>query len=359
MRRIAGLVLIALVVAACGGEGTSTSSTSGETTTTFGVATTGATATTSVATTTTTTSTTVAPVPGIGAQLLVAGPDGIYLIDADGTTSLLVDSAASFAIDDLDGGVLFQVERWSRGGRSVVYRVRPDGSTAIKTLVPTAEQGLTLNGVAIDEGEPFVYYSRNEGTNIEDWRETLRRYSLDTREVTELATIGGWESAAFPISVSRNLILYNWGAAALHGMYFTDLQGNNAAVAANPSPEEGFEDCWTCPSLGELSHDGSRLVYLEFDQGYQAVIRHVASGAEIRRIKFPFAGDDSRVVSFDLSATHLVVNLVEANAADDEPAVAWIYDLALVDPEPTILSVDGTAYLTVSPVSLAGPIPAP
>jgi hypothetical protein len=216
-----------------------------------------------------------------------------------------------------------------------------------------------LNGVAVDDGEPFVYYSRNEGTTVEDTRTTLRRYSLETREVTELSTIGGWESGAFPIGVSQNLIVYNWGAEALHGINFTDLAANTAAVAANPAPEEGYEDCWPCPSLAELSHDGSRLVYLEFEQGYQAVIRHVASGAEIRRVNFPFAGDDSRVVSFDLSATHLVVNLVDANADDNEPAVAWVYDLSQVNPEPVQLSVSGTAYLTLAPVTVQGPIPAP
>ena len=359
MRRIAGAALLALVVASCGGDGTETSSTAGDTTTSFGVQTTDAATTTAVPTTTTTPTTTAAPVPGIGAQLLVAGADGVFLVDTDGTISLLIDSAAIFAVDDLNGGVLFQIERWSRGGRSVVYRVRPDGTDAVKTLVPTSEQGLTLNGVAVDGDETFAYYSRNEGSTIEDSKETLRRFSLDTREVTELSTIGGWESGAFPISVSQSLILYNWGAEALHGMYLTDLQANDAAVAANPTPDEGYEDCWVCPSLGELSHDGTRLVYLEFDQGYQAVIRHVASGAEIRRIKFPFAGDDSRVVSFDLSATHLVVNLVNANADDNEPAVAWVYDLSKVDPEPNILSVSGTAYLTLSPVTVRNLIPAP
>lgn len=357
MRRLAGAVVLTLAVAACGGDETATSTTAAATTTSFGVATTEAVTTTAV--TTTTTTTTAAPAPEIGAQVLVAGPDGVYLVDSDGTTSLLIDSAAAVAIDDLSGGVLFQIERRQREGRSVVYRVRPDGSEAIKTLVPTSEQGLTLNGVAADGDDTFVYYTRNEGTTIDDTRLTLRRYSLATREVTELSTIGAWESGAYPISVSQSLILYNWGAEAYHGMYFTDLQANDAAVAANPTPEEGFEDCWTCPSRGELSHDGTRLVYQEFDQGYQAVVRHVASGAEIRRIDLPLAGDDGRIVSFDLSATHLVVNLVEVDQPDDSPAMAWIYDLTQVDPVPVQLSVRGSAYLTLSPVTVQGPIPAP
>ncbi|NND01900.1 MAG: hypothetical protein HKN91_03865 [Acidimicrobiia bacterium] len=254
MRRFAIAVLLALVATACGSDGSATSTTASSTTTSFGVATTEGVTTTAVATTTTTT--TAAPVPGIGAQIIVAGPDGVYLVEADGTTSLLVDSPAVFAIDDLNGGVLFQVERFVREGGSVVYRVRPDGIQATKTLVPTSEQGLTLNGIAVDGEETFVYYSRNEGTGVEDTKATLRRYSLDTREVTELSTIGGWESGAFPISVSQSLILYNWGAEALHGMYLTDLQANDAAIAANPAPADGYEACEVCPRAGELSQDG-------------------------------------------------------------------------------------------------------
>lgn len=317
-----------------------------------------ATTTTQAVTTTTSAPTTsLPPGPEFGVELLVAGPDGVVLVNENGSVELLVDAPATFAIDDLNGGVLFQRERGSRERRSIVYRVRAGGAEAIQTLVPTPEQGLTLNGAVTIGDEMFIYYSRNEGTTETDTRETLRRYSLETRDVTELRSIGGWESGSFPVSISDSLILYNWSAEGFFGMRFSDLEANDAAVAANPTPPDGFESCSECPQFGELSHDGTRLVYWEFDRGQQAVIRHVASGAEVRRIDLPMAGDDADVVSFDLSAEFLVVNL--ASADDRTPAPALLYDLTKVDPEPLTLPIAGEAHLTRAPVSVSGPVPAP
>jgi len=86
------------------------------------------------------------------------------------------------------------------------------------------------------------------------------------------------------------------------------------------------------------------------------VIKHVASGAEVRRIDLPVAGDDWYGVSFDMSSDFLVVNL---HAVTDDTIRALVYDLRQVDPDPVWLSVDGEAYLTLAPVTVRGPIPAP
>lgn len=357
MRILRAIVALSLVVGACGDDATDSPSTTAQpatsTTAAVGVTTTDGPAPT--ATTSTSTTTTAAPAEGPGAELLVAGPSGVFLVAADGTAALLVDSPAVYAIDDLNGGVLFQIERWSRERRSIVYRVAADGAAAVETLVPTPEQGLTLNGMAVDGDETFVYYSRNEGSSIDDTRETLRRYSLQTREVTELSEVGGWEASSFPISTSESLILLNWSAEVFHGMNFTDLRANEATVAADPDPpSSAFEDCGICPRLGELSADGGWLAYVErADGARQVVIRHVASGAEIRRIELPDA--DWTPLSLDLTTEHLVVN----RRSNEEVLDAWIYDLSEVDPQPAALGVAGEAYMTLSPVSAQGPIPAP
>ena len=165
-------------------------------------------------------------------------------------------------------------------------------------------------------------------------------------------------SRFLPISVSESLVLINWSAEVYHGMDFIDLRANSAAVSADPSPAEGYEDCWTCPSLGALSADGSQLVYLETVEGVEyAVVKHVASGAEIRRIDLNIAGDDWWPVSFDLVGNHLVVNRAPADS-DDPTAVAVIYDLTLVDPQPIEVGLLGEAYITRSPVSISGPVSA-
>ena len=237
----------------------------------------------------------------------------------------------------------------------MVYRVARESNEAVAILIPTLEQGLVLNGVARDGDDTIVFYTRSEGSTVDDARDTFRRYSLSTREVTEISVIGGWDSSSFPISISESLVLLNWGAESLHGMNFTDLDGNSAAVAADPDPvDEDFDSCGECPHLGELSTDGGQLVYVEESDGATyAVIRHVGSGAEIRRIDLQ--PDEWWVVSFDMSNDRLVVNRGSASGLLD----AWVYDLGMVNPEPISVGVRGEAYLTRSSVDVNGPVTAP
>ena len=96
------------------------------------------------------------------------------------------------------------------------------------------------------------------------------------------------------------------------------------------------------------------MAYLESTDGIQyVIIRHVASGAEVRRIELPDAAWSP--LTLDLSANHLVVN----RRSNDGVVSAWLYDLNQVNPEPLALAVDGEAYLTLAPVTVQGPIPGP
>jgi len=357
MRRSIWLLVLALFTLSCGGGGDSNVSSTVTTTAPPVETTVPATTrpTTASSSTTTIEPPTTSTGPLLGVELLVASEDGVFLVGADGSDQLLIDGPAAFAIDDMEGGILFQQERWSRDRRSVVYRVRSDEGRLIETLVPTGDQGLVLSGIARDDDSTFIYYTRVEGSTPEDSRQTLRRYDIADRDVVELGVVGGWEAGAFPVSVSSQLVLLNWFAEAVSGMDFTDLAGNAAAVAADPSGEGGFVDCSVCPRLGELSQDGSQLVYFEVVEGIgAAVIRHVASGAEIRRVDLGPVGEWTPV-SFDLSANHLVVNRSDAAGL----ATAWIYDLSLVGPEPVALPVVGEAYLSQSPIRVSGVVAAP
>ena len=353
MRIVIALVVVATALAACGGDSTpSTSASPPSSQVTVSSSAAPSTTITTLAPTTTT-----EPPPPIDVELLVAGPGAVSLVRSDLTVETLVNSPAFFAIDDLEGGVLFQVERWSGNRHSIVYQVARDRGEAVATLIPAIDQGLTLHGMARDDGDAYIYYSRREGSTPDDARTTLRRYGMTSRDVSELATVGGWESGAFPISISDSLIVANWGAEGLLGMNFFDLEGNVAAVAADPDPaDEPFFDCFgECPSAGELSQDGERLVYVEEVDGVaNAVIRHVASGAEIRRIELGVA-DGWWVVTFDLNSNYLVVN----REATSGMLAAWLFDLRAVDPEAIELAIPGHAYLTRSPVDINGPVAAP
>ena len=287
----------------------------------------------------------------------MAGPDAVSLVRSDLTIETLVNSPAFFAIDDLAGGVLFQIERCSGNHRSIVYQVAQGRGEAVATLIPAIDQGLILHGTARDGGDPYIYYSRREGQTPDDAVHTLRRYNMTSREVTELTAVGGWEWGSFPISISDSLLLANWGSEGLQGMNFFDLEGNVAAVSADPDPvDDDFADCHgECPSVGELSQSSERLVYVEAVDGVSyAVIRHVASGAEIRRIDLGVP-DGWRVATFDLNSNYLVVNR-EATSGMLE---AWLFDLRAVAPEAIVLATPGQAYLARSPVDISWPVPGP
>ena len=355
MRNLTGLVVLAMVLASCGGDASPTSTTAAPVSTLPPVSTSSAAPAT--APTAEPTSTTTEPPPPIDVELLVAGPDAVLLVRSDLSVETLVNSPAFFAIDDLAGGVLFQIERWSGNQRSIVYRVARGAGEAVATLIPAIDQGLTLHGIARDDGDPYIYYSRREGETPDDARHTLRRYNMTSREVSELTEVGGWEWGSFPISISDTLVLTNWTSEAAHGMDFFDLEANVAAVAADPDPgDDPFVDCHLeCPSVGELSQDGDRLVYVEeVDGDSYAVIRHVASGAEIRRVDLGFP-DAWWVASFDLTRDYLVVNRETTGSM----LQAWVFDLRAVDPEPVALPVAGYAYLTQSQVDINGPVPGP
>lgn len=350
-------MILALAAAACASEASPRSTTAPSSSLPASSTTAAPVTTSSAPTTTAAPTTTTEPPPEIDVEILVAGADAISLVRGDLSVETLVDSPAVIAMDDLVGGVLFQVERFSTQRRSMVYRVAPGRSEAVATLIPTMEQGLTLNGVTRAGGDVYVYYTRHEGSNIEDSVDTFRRYNMRTGDVTELTDVGGWEWGSYPISVSESLVAFNWGSEALHGMLFSDLEGNSAAVAADPDPQEDdFMDCHLiCPSVGELSGNGERLVYAEEIDGVaHAVIRHVASGAEIRRIALGVQ-DDWWVKSFDLDDDYLVVN--RDSTAGVLPAL--LFDLRAVEPEAVLLPVAGTAHLTQAPVDIAGPVPAP
>jgi hypothetical protein len=355
MRNLIGMLAVAMVLAACGGDPSPTSTTTTPSSTLPAVSSSSAAPTTS--TTTAPTSSTTEPPPLLDVELLVAGPEAVSLVRSDLTVETLINSPAFFAIDDLAGGVLFQIERWSGDRRSIVYQVARGDGEAVATLIPAIDQGLTLHGMARDEGDPYIYYSRREGETPENAVTTLRRYNMASREVSELTDVGGWEWGSSPISISDSLIVANWGSEGLLGMNFFDLEGNMAAVAADPDPpDDPFFDCHgECPSVGELSQDGERLVYVEeVDGDSYAVIRHVASGAEIRRINLGFP-DAWWVASFDMTNDYLVVNRETSGSM----LQAWVFDLRAVDPEIIALPAPGYAYLTRSTVEISGPVPGP
>jgi len=140
-----------LVVSACSGdeESVETSNTPSSTAPAATVSSTDPPPRPSTTTSTTSTAAPVVPVAGIGETVLVTADDGVYQIDAEGDVTLLVAGRVAYAVDDTQGGLLYQVDRgrnWDQqAGRSTIVWWIPNGaSTPKQLLVPTPGAGHPL-----------------------------------------------------------------------------------------------------------------------------------------------------------------------------------------------------------------------
>jgi hypothetical protein len=349
MRRtyVALLASFALLVAGCGGGDTATTTSTADDVTTTTVATTttppvdDTTSSTTSSTTTTSTTEAPAPVPPDG-SMLITNEDGIFVATLDGASSQLLDADSTvvggmvhFAIDDTRGGIVIQPHEspWtSVGDDSIIYWVPQGSSNVQELLVPAADQGLRLEDVATRDGVTSVYYTRRFGDTPDTAEQTLRRFDLDDRTVSEIALVGGWESGSSPISVGGDTIVRNGSGEAYFWITFTDLDNNEFASPANPIPDGGFDCVPECFYYADLSPDGSEVAFGRLapnGSGFYTTpeieVRDIASGDLLLSVTLPELSASGYIDSVDLSATHVLINIVEEGS--DYP-VATVVDLA-------------------------------
>lgn len=303
-----GLAVVAALLAACSGPADSVATTVSDVATT-----TGATASTEVSTTTVpgapTTTTTVAgttttgPVPvGAPTGILVAGEAGIELV-VDGTATTILDVPASIAADDLMGGIIFQRLEADDGfgapEDTIVWWLPAGAAEAQALLVPSGDDRLRLVGVeAIDSSPTVVYIRRTNPNDFETAEDTLRLYDVASAGVSEVRTVGGWESGVGGLTYGGGIFAANWFGEAYSGFDFFDAEGRDVDVAADPYPTDAI--CFDgtiepgggrCFDNVAISADGDLLGYtvVVADDGGIArrldlVIVRVGDGTERARI---------------------------------------------------------------------------
>lgn len=347
-RRLMILVFaVAVLAAACSGDDAestttaapATTATAAPTTTTTAATTTAAPTTTSTSTPTTTEAPPAGPPAG---SVLITNEDGVYVGSIDGVASQViaanpgvVGGMIAFAIDDTAGGVVFQANRQPfifTGDDSIVYWVPQGSSAPQELLVPAADQGLGLEDVVNNDGVQ-VYYTRVEGRESpETAAQTLRRFDVATTTVTEVATVGGWESGSSPISVGGDTIVSNGAGEGFLWMNFYDLEAALFASPANPMPEGEFDCLPECFYYGDVSPDGTLLAIgrLAANAGGFAIVpeievRNIATGAVVMNVSLPEVPAFPWIHSLDLSDTHVLINIVEEGS---EYPFATIVDIA-------------------------------
>jgi hypothetical protein len=344
---VALLASFALLVAGCGGGDTATTTSTAADVTTTTVATTttppvdDTTSSTTSSTTTTSTTEAPAPVPPEG-SMLITNEDGIFVAPLDGASSQLLNADSTvvggmvhFAVDDTRGGIVIQPHEspWtSVGDDSIIYWAPQGSSNVQELLVPAADQGLRLEDVATRDGVTSVYYTRRFGDTPDTAEQTLRRFDLDDRTVSEIALVGGWESGSSPISVGGDTIVRNGSGEAYFWITFTDLDNNEFASPANPIPDGGFDCVPECFYYADLSPDGSEVAFGRLapnGSGFYTTpeieVRDIASGDLLLSVTLPELSASGYIDSVDLSATHVLINIVEEGS--DYP-VATVVDLA-------------------------------
>ncbi len=339
--------VVALLAAACSGddgaETTTSTSPPPVSTTTAPETTTTAAATTTTSSTTTTTTTEPPPAGPPPGSVLITGEEGVYVAALDGVAAKVIDAdelavngLIDFAIDDTRGGVVFQ-PNWGpwffQGSDSIVYWVPTAAGAYQELLVPAADQGLALEDVVAQGDDVMVYYTRTEGgDDPATTLQTLRRFDLDNKTVTEIAVVGGWESGSSPISVGGETIATNGAGEGFYWVNFFDLGGVPLESSADPIGFDEFDCLPDCFYYADLSPDGTKVAVGRlapnadgFPTTPEIEVRDLATGELELAVSLPAVTAFPWIHSLDLSNTHVLINIVEEGS---EYPFATIVDIA-------------------------------
>ena len=291
------------------------------------------------------------------ASVVIAGPDGVFVIDTSGDVRQIVDEPAAVAVDDGAGGVVYQAARgrWYGTGNppSTALRWRRAASSEAVTVAdPEPGAALTLHDVL----GGTVFATRSSGSGPEDMLDTLIAIDLVSGGERDIRNVGGWEYGSDPITVTSELIGASYVAEGSYGVDFFDHAGRTVEVPGNPIPEPNHE---AGLALAELSPDAATLAYQESGpdaQGYitipEVVFVETRTGEELRRLRLDRPDQGWGTVSFDLGERVLVVNRTVTGEYDALMDAPWVIDLS--GPKPIVWEapVAGRAQLLRSPIAL-------
>jgi hypothetical protein len=233
--------------------------------------------TTAPAATTTTTQSAVV------AELVVAGPEGITLVRAGGPTSVWSEGPLMLALDDLQGGFVFQVGT----SASSIMRLPAGSEEPAELIAQQADEALQLQEVAVIEDSPKVAYTRRTGVPGTDRaQEDLHLHDLATGADQVVGTVGGFERGPTRVSYGGGRFLLSMSAEGFTWFEFLAGDGSPVEVPGNPRTEEqSQEDFLVFAGHGSLAPDGSTMAYLRghprSEAPFQLVVVDLGSGEEL------------------------------------------------------------------------------
>jgi hypothetical protein len=237
------------------------------------------TVTQTTAPTATTTTTQSAAMP----ELVVAGPEGITLLRADGPTSVWSEGPLMLALDDLQGGFVFQVGT----SASSIMRLPAGSEEPAELIAQQADEALQLQEVAVIEDSPKVAYTRRTGApGTDQAQEDLHLHDLATGADQVVGTVGGFERGPTRVSYGGGRFLLSMSAEGFTWFEFLAGDGSPVEVPGNPRTEEqSQEDFLIFVGHGVQSPDGSTMAYLRghprSEAPFEVVIVDLVSGEEL------------------------------------------------------------------------------
>lgn len=309
--------------------------------------------------------------------MLVVNQDGVFQIQTDGTVSQLVAGPVAYAVDDTQGGLLFQVEGgrdWEdffgdpTPGRSTVVWWVPRGDSVPRELLaptPAAGHALTLHDAFATDESFAVVYLRHEGEEPPfngNMADTLRVYDAATRTVTQLYSVRGYEWNLVDVSAGDGLVSAMEVQTGGHGCRLFDGSGNVVTRPGVPTATPTcFEESGNCPASCALSVDAARVAYDWLKRGqddavdWEIAVAEVDTGAEEARFVVPVIG------RWDPAELDIHDDLVLLNRAweglYEEPAL--LADMSDPTSAPTALPIAGRARFVTQAINITAPVTAP
>lgn len=291
---------------------------------------------------------TTAPLPPSGLGYVVAGAEGVELIDGRETITRIAQEGATVALDDGRGGVVYQ--RSPGGGEAdpasisavaAIVHVPAEADPAVLASdVPGVSLSRLYDVVEIDGRTIVVVVEFRNPGEISETGEWLVEYDLGSGSVREVAQVAGSE---------RSVEAVTWDGSR----YVVETVGDGLAVFSTVT-RDGAVESWSgalpsqcttdgpCPRLRVATPDGERLVLVD---GPDIVIwnRTTDSAESILQGE---AGDEVRGLRVEWPI--LVVN------RDGAPAT--VYDLTAVklDPVPVGGFADPVLDMPFFPANLPG-----
>ncbi|HEX7098446.1 MAG TPA: hypothetical protein VF377_04350 [Acidimicrobiia bacterium] len=217
--------------------------------------------------------------------VIVAGPDGLTVLDRDGNTLLELTDAGPYsdvawAAPDLSGGIVFQHETtpmpWEQ---DTVLRLAPGAAEPSVVVSPPSGANIVPIGTGEGEaGQPLLYYLVDRPTDVGSVSR-LTAIDLDSGETREIQSLEYEPGVSVMLDVGGPVVAFTRDGEDCRQLEF-------AHISDGPIDSPLSDECFPRTTMTRLSADGQSLATLPF-QGTELVVRSVRTGETLWQREIP------------------------------------------------------------------------